>query len=86
MSKATDFGGVAVQHRRPILAPNPRKSPNSQTRELNLARSHRVLCSPAPIRGVGSSVRTLNTPSAVFTLGPAYHRATKALASVESRK
>jgi len=32
----------------------------------------------APVLPAGSSVRTLNTPSAVWTLYPAHHRATKA--------
>jgi hypothetical protein len=40
----------------------------------------------APPRGVGSSSRTLNTPSAASTLYPTHQRATKAPARVGSRK
>src|ERR1700738_2696669 len=39
----------------------------------------------ASIRGLGSSSRTRNTPSAILTLYPAHQRATKAPARVGSR-
>jgi hypothetical protein len=45
-----------------------------------------VLCGVAPIRGVGSSSRTRNRPSAVSALCPAHQRATKALAIGASAK
>jgi len=45
-----------------------------------------VRCSPAPIRGAGSSSRTGNTPPTVSTFAPTHHRATKAPASAASRK
>ena len=45
-----------------------------------------VLCGVAPIRGAGSSARTLNSPSAVSAFCPAHQRATKALAIAASTK
>ena len=48
--------------------------------------SQGVRCSPAPIRGAGSSSRMRNTPPSVSIFDPAHHRATNALASVASRK
>ena len=40
-----------------------------------LAGPYGVRCSPAPIRGAGSSSRTWNTPPAVSTRDPTHHRA-----------
>ncbi|MGH6681363.1 MAG: hypothetical protein ACREDL_21080 [Bradyrhizobium sp.] len=55
-----------------------------RTKRLSIRRTMR--CSPVATLAIGSSLRTLNAPSAVSTFEPAHHRATKALASVASRK
>ena len=63
-----------------------RKATGQLAAAPNLADTHGMLCGRVPTRGAGSSSRTWNIPPVVAILGPAHHRATKALASIASAK
>ena len=63
-----------------------RKATGQLAAAPNLADNYGMLCGRVPTRGAGSSSRTWNIPPVVSILGPAHHRATKALASIASAK